>query len=126
MRGRPCFSVPVIPCLFNLARLSRWRDPTFFACFWGLLLCYAAARTPLVRALVWLGAAAFLTAYSIWLTGTGASPSCRPDSIVQPHAIWHLLSALAVYSFFRFFRTERQTIRRHIDRQPLMEAGDQR
>ncbi|MGF1667764.1 MAG: ceramidase domain-containing protein [Acidimicrobiia bacterium] len=54
----------------------------------------------------WLGVASFVSAYAIWLTGTADHPSCNPDSLVQPHAIWHLLSALATWSFFRFLRTE--------------------
>lgn len=56
----------------------------------------------------WMGVVSFLVAYSIWLTGTDTSPTCRPDSLVQAHAVWHLLSAVATYCFFRFFRTERK------------------
>ncbi len=55
----------------------------------------------------WVGIAAFLTAYQIWLTGTAEHPRCEPDSILQAHAIWHLLSAVATWGFFRYFRTER-------------------
>jgi hypothetical protein len=56
----------------------------------------------------WLGVGSFMAAYAIWLTGTADHPACDPDSLLQPHAIWHLLSALATWSFFRFLRTERQ------------------
>ena len=56
----------------------------------------------------WVGVASFLAAYSIWLTGTATSPSCRPDSLLQAHAdSWHLMTAVATYCFFRFLRTER-------------------
>jgi hypothetical protein len=55
----------------------------------------------------WLGIASFLTAYAIWLTGTADHEWCDPDSIIQAHAIWHLLSAVATWSFFVFLRTER-------------------
>jgi hypothetical protein len=55
----------------------------------------------------WAGAAAFLTAYAIWLTGTADHAWCRPDSLVQAHAVWHLLGALATWCFFKFLRTER-------------------
>lgn len=54
----------------------------------------------------WAGVISFLTAYSIWLTGTDTHPWCRPDSILQAHAIWHLLTALATWCFFKFLRTE--------------------
>ena len=53
-----------------------------------------------------LGVASFFGAYAIWLTGTDTSSQCDPDSIVQPHAIWHLLAALATFAFFLYFRTE--------------------
>lgn len=54
----------------------------------------------------WLGAAAFVVAYAIWRTGTADDPRCEPDSLVQAHAIWHLLCALATWAFFLHFRTE--------------------
>ena len=41
-------------------------------------------------------------------TGKAGTPQCDPDSLIQGHAIWHLLSALATWSFFLFLRTERQ------------------
>ncbi len=59
----------------------------------------------------WLGVASFVGAYAIWLTGTADHPACDPDSLIQAHAIWHLLSALATWSFFRFLRTERSSVR---------------
>lgn len=75
--------------------------------FWlpGIL---ATSPAPVRRRYVpwyWVGMAAFLTAYAIWLTGTATHPACDPDSILQPHAIWHLLSAVATFAFFLFLRT---------------------
>ncbi len=55
----------------------------------------------------WAGMAAFLVAYAIWTTGTDGHAWCRPDSLIQAHAIWHLLTALATWCFFMFLRTER-------------------
>ncbi len=55
----------------------------------------------------WIGIASFLTAYAIWQTGTADHEWCAPDSLIQAHAIWHLLSALATWAFFVFLRTER-------------------
>lgn len=180
----------LVPCLFNLARLGRWTDRTFFTVYAALVTIYAAGYwfvapdlgiglelfdvsiaiwvisevlyrwwSPLVRwlsglvgflvgavfgitpaeiiaspgeywwvvlfwvpALVathtaegrrrylpwyWLGVASFVGAYAIWLTGKAGTPQCDPDSLIQGHAIWHLLSALATWCFFRFLRTER-------------------
>ncbi len=54
----------------------------------------------------WAGLASFLLAYAIWTTGTGEHTWCRPDSLLQAHAAWHLLTALATWFFFLFLRTE--------------------
>jgi hypothetical protein len=53
----------------------------------------------------WLGIFFYLSAFTIWLQGYPEQPFCNPDSIFQPHAMWHLLSACATLSFFFFFRT---------------------
>ncbi len=58
----------------------------------------------------WAGVISFLAGYSIWLTGTDTHSWCRPDSMVQAHAVWHLLTALATWCFFKFLRTERPTV----------------
>ena len=61
-----------------------------------------------------LGMATYMTAFAIWLQGQPYNPSlftesfCNPDSWIQPHAIWHLLTAFATWCFFLFFRTERK------------------
>lgn len=55
----------------------------------------------------WIGLASFVTAYMIWLTGVDGHRWCDPDSLIQAHAIWHLLGAVSTWSFFCFLRTER-------------------
>ena len=80
--------------------------------FWlpGLL---AAHPPPGRRSYVpwfWGGVASFLVAYAIWQTGTGDHGWCRPDSLVQAHAMWHILSAVATWCFFMFLRTETEQV----------------
>jgi Ceramidase len=55
----------------------------------------------------WAGFAFFMVAYAIWTTGVPESSRCNPDSVLQAHAGWHALTALATWSFFKFLRTER-------------------
>ena len=61
----------------------------------------------------YLGMASFLLAFVIWLQGQPKDPSwftdlmCYPDSLLQPHAFWHLITAFSTWSFFIFFRTEK-------------------
>ncbi len=57
----------------------------------------------------WAGLISFLVAYAIWTTGIDTSSWCRPDSPIQAHAIWHILTALATWCFFKFLRSERAT-----------------
>jgi len=52
-----------------------------------------------------LGMISYLSAYAIWLTGVPDHTSCSPDSIIQAHGVWHLLTALATYFFFKHFRS---------------------
>jgi len=76
--------------------------------FWlpGLLATHPPEGVRRYTPWFWVGVGAFLTAYAIWLTGTNEHAWCRPDSVIQAHAVWHLLTAVATWGFFRFLRTE--------------------
>lgn len=44
----------------------------------------------------------FLVSFAIWILDF--SPAiCRPESIIQGHAIWHVFNALAAYFLFRHY-----------------------
>ncbi len=75
-----------VPAIFapNRPRLQRTYSPWFF-----------------------LGMSAYMAAFAIWLQGYPDTPYCEPDSWIQPHAIWHLLTAVSTWCFFKFYRTER-------------------
>ena len=51
-----------------------------------------------------LGMISYLSAFAIWLTGVPDHETCSPDSLIQAHGIWHLLTALATYFFFLHYR----------------------
>lgn len=51
-------------------------------------------------------ALSFLAAFAIWNMGRNDHPSCDPASWLQPHALWHLLFALAIYCMFRLYASE--------------------
>lgn len=55
-----------------------------------------------------VGMISYLTAFVIWLQGYPDTFYCNPDSLVQPHAIWHLMNAFATWCFFKFLRTEKR------------------
>jgi hypothetical protein len=56
------------------------------------------------------GIASMLTmmvAFGIWnLSRTTESWFCDPESLIQGHAIWHILNALAAYFLFMYYVTE--------------------
>ncbi len=49
---------------------------------------------------------AMLVAFTIWLLSNAGW--CDPTSLVQGHAAWHLLCAVAAYWLFRMYASERQ------------------
>ncbi len=54
------------------------------------------------------GMLTYFLAFVIWLQGYPNTPYCNPDSFIQPHAIWHLITAFSTWCFFKFFRTEKK------------------
>jgi hypothetical protein len=48
----------------------------------------------------------FLVAFAAWNFGRNDGAFCRPDSWWQPHALWHLLFALALFFLFRLYISE--------------------
>ncbi len=52
----------------------------------------------------------FITAFLIWTTGRNDHPWCDPHSLIQAHAIWHILNGLAIYFLFRFYVSENKGV----------------
>ena len=53
-----------------------------------------------------LGILAKGIAFAIWIMDQQGT-LCAPDSLVQGHAIWHLLGALSIWLNFSYYRSER-------------------
>ena len=56
---------------------------------------WAARRHGLARRRAALVAGALVTGAACYLAGRPRSRWCRPDSLLQPHAAWHVLAAVA-------------------------------
>lgn len=52
----------------------------------------------------YLSLAAVLGAFVVW--NATKTWLCDPDSLIQGHAIWHLMCAVAVYSLYRYYASE--------------------
>ena len=64
------------------------------------------------RSAIWfiLGMVVYFLAFAIWTTGVPDHQNCIPDSFIQAHGIWHLLTALATFLFFIHYRSEQKLI----------------
>jgi hypothetical protein len=87
---------------------------TNFNEYWWVILFWLPAilskeKPKYSRTYKWfvLGMISYLSAFAIWLTGVPDHASCSPDSLIQAHGIWHLLTALATYFFFLHYRSEK-------------------
>lgn len=73
----------------------------------GAELALARPRRPGVRVNLFLaGIAANLIALTIWVLEQ-REPYCRPDALIQGHAVWHLLGAVALWLTFLYYKSER-------------------
>lgn len=53
------------------------------------------------------GIATMVVAFAVWNGAKHGTPFCDPDSLLQGHAVWHLLGAVAAYCLFRLYASER-------------------
>ena len=93
------FGISIIEVFNNMA------DYWWIIFFWlpGLL---SNSKPTEERSYKWyfLGCITYFSAFAIWSTGVPEHEYCAPDSIIQAHSIWHLLSALATFFFFLHYR----------------------
>jgi hypothetical protein len=77
--------------------------------FWlpALLANTTPTKTRTYNPWFFLGMISYIVAFIIWLQGYPDTKFCNPDSFIQPHGIWHLLTAFATWCFFKFYRTEK-------------------
>lgn len=72
------------------------------------LLHFQPGQTSLRQATpsLWIGLGCYVVANIVWRFGRNGEAACNPDSLFQYHALWHLLTGLSVYFFYRYFTTE--------------------
>ncbi|KQZ75351.1 ceramidase domain-containing protein [Nocardioides sp. Root151] len=59
----------------------------------------------------WAAVACMVVAFTIWNLTASGTGLCSPDSLLQGHAVWHVLCAASAYCLYRHYATE-------IDRDP--------
>lgn len=105
-----CYAIlcaALVAILYTLPEVRRWL-------FAVVLLAAIILELGLARPLRWqvrtgyyfAGLVANAIAFMIWIFDQNGQ-LCAPDSLLQGHAIWHLLGALALWFAFLYYRSER-------------------
>lgn len=119
-RGTAAFAAAYVVCVAACELAGLWSDPVPVVHYAGnlafgvLLVAAVVLETRLWRrgetAIAFrhgvVALAAMLVAFTIWLLSNAGW--CDPSSLVQGHAAWHLLCAVAAYWLFRMYESERQ------------------
>lgn len=100
-------SALLIALLWIMPETRRWLFALVLLIALAVELILARPRRPGVRvALLFYGLIANLVAFGIWSLDNTRTV-CAPDSLLQGHAIWHLLGAVAVFFNYLYYRSER-------------------
>jgi dihydroceramidase len=57
----------------------------------------------------WLGVTTFLVAYGVWLLDVWRV-WCQPTSLIQGHAVWHVLAAAAAVLLYQYFLPKNEVV----------------
>ena len=119
-RGPRAFAAAYLACLLACELAGLWSDPIPLFLYagnvaFGLLLVVALV----LETVLWLRAetkrtigfgfaalGALVVAFTIWVLSQHGW--CDPDSLLQGHAAWHLLCAVAAYFLARLYASERR------------------
>ena len=98
----------LVTILYALPEVRRWLFAVVLIAAIILELVFARPRRPQVRTGYYIaGLIANIVAFTIWnLDQRGQL--CAPDSLLQGHAVWHLLGAVALWFAFLYYRSERE------------------
>ncbi len=122
--GRAAFPVLFVVLLLLCELVGSWSRPIPVVMFagnvaFGVLLLTALVlefrmrhRPGRTSDLRWgaAGLGAMVVAFVIWNSAKQGTPFCHPESLLQGHAAWHLLGAVASYCLFRLYASERVAV----------------
>jgi len=96
----------LVAILYALPEVRRWLFAVVLFAAIILELVFARPLRPQVRTGYYVaGLVANIVAFTIWnLDQRGQL--CTPESLLQGHAIWHLLGAVALWFAFLYYRSE--------------------
>lgn len=99
--------VVLVAILYALPDVRRWLFAVILLAAIVLELVFARPLRPQVRTGYYVaGLVTNIVAFTIWnLDQRGQL--CAPESLLQGHAVWHLLGAVALWFAFLYYRSER-------------------
>ena len=99
----------LLAVLYAVPEVRRWLYAVVLLTSIITELGFARPRRPgVVTRYYLLGIAAKAVAFTIWnLDQSGRV--CAPESLLQGHAVWHLLGATALWLTFLYYRSERES-----------------
>lgn len=98
----------LITVLLAVPEVRRWLYAVVLIAAIVIELGFARPRRPGVKVSFYLlGIAAKAIAFTIWNLDQHGQ-LCAPQSLLQGHAVWHLLGALALWLTFLYYRSERR------------------
>jgi hypothetical protein len=96
----------LIALLWIMPETRRWLFAAVLVVALTVELVMARPLRPNVRvSLFGYGLLANTIAFGIWILDNTRT-LCMPDSLLQGHAAWHLLGAVAVYFNYRYYCSE--------------------
>ncbi len=97
----------LIGFLITIPETRRWLFAVVLVADIVIELTFARPRRPGVQLHWYLwGIALQATAFAIWILDLTRT-WCDGASLIQGHAVWHLLNAAALWTAYRYFRSER-------------------
>jgi hypothetical protein len=113
---RPGAFLAAFAALVGALGFTKWRLPIDSDFVFGAMIGVAVAGNAAVRwrrpgmrfESRWLlvALAAFATAFAVWLPSRSGGALCDPQSLVQGHALWHVLCAVAAGAVYLYLRSE--------------------
>lgn len=64
-----------------------------------------ASETTIASRWLWCAAGAMAVAFLVWVLDITRA-ICKPESMLQGHAVWHVLGALAGWCLYRYYQSE--------------------
>jgi hypothetical protein len=100
--------VALVVVLLVLPEVRRWLFAVLLMLAVIAELAFARRLRPGARIAFYIGGLiATLTAFAIWMLDQ-QGVVCAPDSMLQGHAVWHLLGATSLWLSFCYYRSERR------------------